>query len=185
MDVWETLGVASGFGYVVLAGRNHWACWPVSLVGVVVYACINFNAGLYAESALQGFYGVLSVIGWMHWKSSSGNQADVVQWPIRTFITSGFWLLLCSFLVAVVLTQFTAAQLPWLDAPITVFSLYATWLTARRVLQHWVYWVVIDALSIWVYLNRGLPLTAALYATYCLLACWGWWKWKGMLHARS
>jgi nicotinamide mononucleotide transporter len=183
--VYETLGVASALAYVVLAGRNHWACWPASIMSVVVYAGINYQAGLFAESALQVFYGILSVVGWMRWRPGSGESKTLVSWPSRALLFSWLWLVPLSMILALILSRFTTAQLPLLDAPITVFSLYATWLTTKRVLQHWIYWIAIDALSVWVYLNRGLPLTAVLFALYCLLACWGWWQWRRMMHQRS
>ncbi len=185
INLWETMGVASALGYVLLAGRNHWACWPVSLISVLVYTGINFEAGLYAESALQIFYGVLSVVGWIRWRPSSNIPNSIVVWPTRQLVIYALILIPLSILLSLFLLRFTSAQLPWLDAPITVFSLFATWLTTQRVLQQWIYWIAIDALSIWVYLNRGLPITAALFAVYCILAFWGWWRWRSLLHQRS
>lgn len=75
-------------------------------------------------------------------------------------------------------TQNTNAKLPWLDAPVTIFSIWATWLVIKKVLQNWLLWIVIDGVAIYIYVQRELNLTAYLYALYTFLAILGYFKWK-------
>jgi nicotinamide mononucleotide transporter len=74
--------------------------------------------------------------------------------------------------------QNTNAKLPWLDAPVTIFSIWATWLVIKKVLQNWLLWIVIDSVAIYIYVQRSLTITALLYALYTLLAIIGYLKWK-------
>jgi nicotinamide mononucleotide transporter len=76
--------------------------------------------------------------------------------------------------------RYTTAALPWLDAPITVFSIWATWLVIKKKLENWLFWVLIDALAIYLYYKRNLHLTALLYAMYTILAVVGYYKWRSV-----
>lgn len=178
----EWLGVLSGLVYLILASYRSVLCWFFALIssGIFVYLCYDFK--LYIESILQLFYVVMAVVGWISWKSdtsTSKTRIDVITWkPIYHLLN-----VLASGVIAFVLGWFfktyTDQANPYLDAFTTVYSLVATFMLARRVLENWIYWIVIDAISVALYASRGLYLTSVQYVLFTGLAAvclYTWWR---------
>jgi len=163
------MSLAYTWGY--LKGWTPWCFAPAGLgAGLLGWLCWRRN--ILAEAALQGFYVAFAVYGaWL-----SGGEQD---WTPQSQPLS--WHLLATALVAFTtlvtawgLKRFTRSALPLLDAFTTVFSLWATWLMVQNHHANWAYWIAIDAVAIFLYAKRGLPLGAALSAIYLVMALMGW-----------
>lgn len=176
---WEVVAVLLAIAYLLLAIREHQGCWPAAILSSLIYLALFSKAQLYMEAALQIFYVAMAGYGWWAWRPAAEGGALVVHtWPWRTHIR---WLLLVSVLSAVsgwLLASKTSAALPYLDSFITWASLLTTWMVARKVLENWLYWFVIDSLSLGVFFSRGLYLTAALFALYLVLIVIGYRTWR-------
>lgn len=176
----EWAAVAFNIAYVILAARkNNW-CWPLGIVGSALSIMLFVNTKLYAESVLFSYYIVMGFYGWWQWSGhrSDSNDLEIKQWKITKHIKV---LLLGYFGTTVlfgVLQHFTDAVMPLLDSFTTVFSFIATWMVAKRLLENWIYWIAIDALTIYLYASRGLNLYAALSAVYTLMAIYGYVAWS-------
>ena len=179
---WEVVAVLLAIVYLLLAIREHQGCWPAAILSSLIYLALFSKAQLYMEAALQVFYVVMAGYGWWAWRpAAEGGVLVVHTWPWRTHIR---WLLLVSVLSAVsgwLLASKTSAALPYLDSFITWASLLTTWMVARKVLENWLYWFVIDSLSLGVFFSRGLYLTAALFALYLVLIVIGYRTWRKQL----
>ena len=138
------------------------------------------QAGLYMESALQFFYIGMAVYGWYSWEHGFGQDGElsVTTWPLAFHAVP---LLLIAFLTVSsgwLLEAYTDAALPYFDSFTTWGAIFATWMVARKILQNWHYWFVIDSLSVLLYFNRGLKLTALLFCLYLVLIVVGLRAWR-------
>lgn len=178
----EPIGTALGVIIVwCLIRQNLWA-WPLGVAYVVVSVSVLLEARLYANLTLHvlGFL-PMNLYGWYYWLF--GKPASQPLLPV-TRATRGqtlFLVALCALGTAVLGTAFahyTDAALPYWDNGLFVGSLAAMWLTARKKIENWVFWVVIDVVSVGVYWLQDLPLYAGLYFVYIAMAIAGWHAWK-------
>jgi nicotinamide mononucleotide transporter len=172
----EAVAAALGFVYLVLAIRQHRACWIAAFVSTLLYAWVFWQADLRMQAALQVYYVGMAVYGWSAWRVRGGAS--------RLTVKRGSWRLHASGAAGVVAaTAITIAALgeastqPVLDAFTTWASVFTTWLVARKILGNWAWWFVIDALIAVLCWQQGLYATALLYAAYLVLVVVGWRAW--------
>lgn len=187
----EILGVLFGLGYIFFATRNSQWCWPLGIIGsaLSMWLFIQYSQ-LYSEALLSFYYVVMGVYGWWVWFRQDQNKSDTNtnSQGDGSFIQSmsgqlHFVIILIgiggAFLLYFIVNQLlTDAQKPLFDAFTTAFSFLATWLTARRYLENWIYWVVIDACTVALYLSRDLYFYAGLMGVYTVIAIFGYLNWK-------
>ena len=142
-------------------------------LGAGLFAFLCWKRKIYAESALQFFYIGMAVYGY-NLVSEGGTPADQIS-----LYTHAIWLSIATLgtvLLGLFLKHSTDAEMPYLDALTTIFSLVATWLMINLVHENWIYWIVIDSVSIYLYAKRGLKLGSVLFALYLLLALDGYFE---------
>lgn len=177
---WENLAVALAIAYLLLAMRESVLCWYAALVSTTIYTVLFWNVNLLMESALNVFYAAMAVYGWWQWKYG-GNRHEGV--PIHTWSRLHHALVLGGIALATgvvgwIMDEYTTEAWPFVDSFTTVASVVTTFMVARKVLENWLYWIVIDAVSIVMYLDRGLRPTAVLFAAYVVLAVVGFFSWR-------
>lgn len=175
----EALAVVFAILYLVLAIRQSALCWPAGLVSVALSLVLFYDARLYMESALQIFYIAISLYGWYEWKRGGTRHegVSITLWPARMHAFCGGLIVLATVAFGAVLARTTDAALPYVDSFTTVGAIVTTWMVARKILENWIYWFVIDSVSIYLYLMRGLDLYAALFAVYLVLVVVGFRRW--------
>ena len=161
-----TLSVS--YTWMYLKGYLPWAFIPAAL-GAGLFAYICWNKKIYAESALQVFYIGLAGLGLIGY----GNDVTI-SGLFHLILLSG--AVIGTVVLGVILKKNTDAMLPFLDAFTTVFSLAATWLMINMIHENWLYWIVIDTVSIYLYAKRGLKLSSVLFLLYLLLALDGYFE---------
>lgn len=165
-------------GVWLTARRIRW-CWPVSVVAVLLYAEIFYEAKLYSDMLLQVIFAFLQGYGWWRWSTGGLDQGKVHVGRIAP--GEALLGLLVGVLGAVLLgslmATFTDAAVPWLDASLTAFSLVASVWAARKYVASWWLWIVLDVVYVGMYLFKDLHLTAGLYAGFVLLALYGLRAW--------
>jgi len=182
-DLLEPTAVFFGLLCVWLTIRQSIWCWPTGLIQVALYVFIFFEAKLYSDVALQIVYIGLQLYGWAHWLH--GGRSDVPL-PVTRLTRRGLgaWAVI-GFVGAAALGKgmatYTDAALPYWDATITSLSLVAQYLLARKALENWWFWILVDILAIGVYAAKGLYLTSGLYAVFLVLATLGFFEWKRTL----
>lgn len=174
----EYTAVALNVAYIVLAARRSILCWPAGIAGSALSIWIFIDVKLYAEAVLFSYYVLMGIYGWYLWSREAGaDDLKVVSFGMRSH------LLLCligyvgTAVIFRLLTAYTDAELPLVDAFTTAFAFLATWLTARKVLENWIYWIAVDSLAVYLYLARGLELYAWLSAAYTAMAVYGYIEW--------
>ncbi|HEX9877312.1 MAG TPA: nicotinamide riboside transporter PnuC [Gammaproteobacteria bacterium] len=182
----ELAAVALAIAYLLLAIRQNILCWPAALLSSLIYLWVFYTARLYMESVLQLFYAAMAVYGWHQWLhgGSDGHGLRISTWsPMQHLKTLGF--------IAVLTGAFgfalsrTDAAFPFVDSFTSVAAVFTTYMVARKVLENWVYWFVIDSVSVYLYLARGLNLTAALFVLYLALVIVGFRRWAQDLKVES
>lgn len=178
----ENLGVLTGMLYIILSVRQNIWCWIFGIISSGIYLVVFFNAKIYADMSLQLYYVVMGVYGWMHWARVDNNlqkeKLPVLKLNIKSAtilfgITTGLFFSIAWFLI-----QFTDSSIPWVDAFTTSLSFTATWMLARKIIEHWLIWVVVDAVSIGLYFYRGLYSSMLLFGVLTALAIYGYFEWK-------
>jgi len=185
----EVIAMLTGLAGVYLTIRQSVWCFPVGIVNVGLYAFIFFSPGiqLYADALLQCTYIILLLFGWYQW--STKKEGEKVTKPVRldkSLSVKIFVIIIFSTVaLALFLANYTNASFPWIDSALTCASLAAQWMIARKFIENWIVWIIVDLLYIPLYLVKQLPLTAFLYAVFLLMAINGYRKWKAaMNHAK-
>jgi nicotinamide mononucleotide transporter len=182
----EIVGTLAGVAYIVLAARRNRWCWIAGAVGSGLAGIVFAYRALPMQAALNAFYVVMSVYGWLRWARSAGEgELPVDVWPARWHLFAAVALIALTFASARVLASETHAAWPLLDSLTTWFSLLATWLTARAKLENWLYWIVIDAILVYLYFMQAMPLFAILYALYVVIAAAGFIAWRRRFKAQA
>jgi len=180
---WEVLAVVLAVAYLVLAIRQNIWCWAAAAASTLLYLFIMYRASLYMESALQLFYLAMAVYGWRQWRhgGDGGAELEVTTWPVRHHVIAIASVFLLVFVSGELLTRYSEAALPFLDSFTTWGAVVATFMVTRKILENWIYWFVIDAVSIGLYLSRDLFFTAALFAGYLVMIVIGYRSWRASM----
>jgi nicotinamide mononucleotide transporter len=180
MTGWEMVAVLLLVAYLLLAIRQNSLCWPAAIAGSAIYVFLMYGAGLYMESALQVFYIGMAVYGWWSWRHgwAENHALPVTSWPLAFHIPVLVLIAVLTFLSGYLLSHYSDAAFPYMDSFTTWAAIVTTWMVARKILQNWHYWFVIDAISVYLYSSRGLYLTALLFCVYLVLIVIGYRAWK-------
>jgi len=180
MSPWELFAVVLAVAYLVLAIRQNIWCWAAAFVSTAIYLVLMYHASLYMESALQVFYLGMAVYGWYQWRHGPGldHSLPVSRWSPQWHVGAIVAVLVATLISGRVLSEYSEAALPYIDSFTTWGAIVATFMVARKVLENWLYWFVIDSVSIYLYVNRELYLTALLFAGYLVLIVIGYLSWR-------
>lgn len=210
MSMWEYVGVVFGLLYLILAMKQNIWCWAAAFISTLVYTLLFWQGALLMESALNLYYLAMAVYGWWQWRgasvdSSSPKVNEVDSAPTTTTTTASStaatkaitsWSLnrhiliivvtsVISLILGYVLDNHSHAQMAYLDSFTTCFAVITTYLVTQKVLENWLYWVVIDLASIYLYIEMQYLPTAALFVVYTVLAVQGYRLWRRELNEIS
>ena len=176
----EAAAVVLGVAYLLLAAREKILCWPAAFFSTALSVYVFWNAALLMESFLNLYYMAMAIYGWQHWRrgGSAGAAAPVRRWNLGLHALAIGAILTAAALSGRILAAATDAAWPYLDSFTTWASVLTTFMVARKILENWIYWFVIDSVSIFLYLDRGLHLYAALFAIYLIICVTGFLSWR-------
>lgn len=198
MTQWiEIAGTIIGLIYLWLEYRASIYLWIAGIIMPAIYLVVYYQAGLYADFGINVYYLLVALYGWAMWRYGGflkrtfrlrGDKTDrekhelpVGRMPMR------YWLPLAaagsaSFgVIAFILIRYTDSNVPLLDSFTTALSFAGMWMLARKYLEQWWVWIVVDVVSAGLYVYKELHFTAALYALYAVIAVFGYFKWKQMI----
>lgn len=164
---------------IVLAGRNNVHSWWLGVVGCSMFAALFYSVNLYADVALQLFFVITCLIGWLQWVRGNGGAALPIA---RARLGALGWMVAVGLGATVgygmMLQAYTNAYAPFIDSSVLVFSIVAQLLLMGRRLESWPFWLLVNSISVPLYASRGLYLTAVLYAAYWVNALVSWYYWR-------
>jgi nicotinamide mononucleotide transporter len=175
----EWLSLLAGVCYALLAVRQSRWCWVFGALSSSILVFLAFDARLPMQAALQAYYVAMSIYGFWHWSRLTNSEGlPIGTWPPRWHV--GVWLGIAAVTLtfAPAIGRFTQAAWPQLDTATMLASLLATWMVAASKLENWLYWIVIDAVSVFLYSAQGLWFIALLYAIYLVIAIAGFQVWR-------
>ena len=177
----EIVGVVFSVIYLLFSIRQNILLWPTGMISAILYMVVFFQAKFYADMGLNAYYFFISIYGWIVWqkgKENKGRQSNIIriQWKQGLILTG---LTALAFVgIGLILDRYTDSPIPYWDALTTAMSFTATWMLARKILEHWIIWIIVDAISMGLYLYRGLYPTMILFAIYTTMAVIGYLEWK-------
>ncbi len=179
MSHWEYIAVALSMAYLLLAIKENLWCWPAAFFSTLIYTIMYWNGALLMESLLNFYYMYMAVFGWVVWRKGKANQAQrlITSWPVNRHIILILLTTLASLAIGYVMQNYTHADFAYLDSFTTCFAVVTTYLVAKKVLENWLYWIVIDAASMYLYYEKGYYPTLVLFIFYTFMAAWGFKTW--------
>lgn len=183
-SVAELLAVLFSLAYVHYAAKQNRACWPFAFLSTGLYIGIFWETTLFFQSLLNVWYLIMAVYGWINWRRIEQQNEVVKVWSVTANMMTVASLTLVSMLLYQVLDFLVVQQLQFLDLAIAVFSAFVTYMLAQKVLENWLYWIVINSVAIWLYWEQGLYATGVLFVLYIGYAIKGylnWQKHKGLI----
>lgn len=180
----ELLGSALSIIYLYLSIKQKVSLWIFGFLCSLLYVVVFFQSKFYADMSLQFYYLGVSVFGWISWKA--GKPENRKELPVkRTTPLSGAIILVIAlvlyFLYYFILSEYTDSPLPKADAFTTALSIVATWMLARKMIEHWWLWIIVDSVSAGLYFYKALYPTAILFVIYTIMAIIGYQQWKKSL----
>ncbi|WP_334078396.1 nicotinamide riboside transporter PnuC [Microbulbifer sp. M83] len=179
MSLWEIAAVILALAYLLLAMREKISCWYAAFASTAIYLFLFWDVSLLMESALQVFYLAMAVYGWWQWQHHRDRQQDlhIHRWSLRRHLLAIAAVGALTLVFGYTLQANTSAALPYLDSFTTWGAVLTTFMVTRKVLENWLYWIVVDGASIYLYLDRELYLTALLFLVYVILVVIGFFQW--------
>jgi nicotinamide mononucleotide transporter len=174
----EAVAVALGAAYIVLAILQRRECWIAGGASTALYMVVFARAGLPMQAALQFLYVALAVYGWRQWRPGGALPAAPRSWPLSRHLLALAAVGAVSVLNAALAERYALSAAPLADSLGTWASVMATWLLARRYIESWLWWIVVDIGLAVLFASSGLHPTAALYLAFAALAVVGWRAWR-------
>ena len=180
MSGWEYAGVAFGFLYLIFAIMQNSLCWPMAFISTMIYTVLFWQGKLLLESLLNVYYLIMAVYGWYQWRGGvvETKQKLVTRWSLMRHISIISTLTIVTVIIGFYADEYTQAKYAYLDSFTTVFAIFTTYMVTQKVLENWLYWIVIDLASIYLYVQNGYLPTAALFVIYTVLAFQGYREWQ-------
>ena len=180
----ELLGSVLSIIYLYLSIKQKASLWIFGFLCSALYVVVFFQSKFYADMSLQFYYLGVSVFGWISWKA--GKPENRKELPVkRTTPLSGAIILVIAlvlyFLYYFILSEYTDSPLPKADSFTTALSIVATWMLARKMIEHWWLWIIVDSVSAGLYFYKALYPTAILFVIYTIMAIIGYLQWKKSL----
>jgi nicotinamide mononucleotide transporter len=177
----ECITFVAALAYVYFAAQKKIVTWVFALISVGLTFYLDVIGKLYIESGLQVFYFAMAIYGWINWKKAEKNDLPITRWSIQLHLLNVFASTLIALLVGYLFDNYTGQSTPYLDAFTTCFSLVATFMVVKRVLENWLYWIFINMGMVVLYLNNNYEILALQYGLFVILAIYGYWSWNKAL----
>jgi nicotinamide mononucleotide transporter len=176
----EIIGTVLALFYLYFSIKQKILLWPFGIASSALYIYIYFVAKFYAEMGLQFYYLFISIYGWYFWAKGRINTENVrIK---KTDLKTAFYLISITILLSVgiglFLDKMTDSQIPYWDSSTAAASITATWMLARKYIEHWLVWIIVDAICMGLYIYKDLETTAFLFAVYTIMAFVGYFAWK-------
>lgn len=185
MDYIEIIGALIGLLYLYLEYKASIYLWFAGIIMPLVYIYVFYAAGLYADMTINIYYLLAGVYGWALWMRKSeqkGDERPISYLPKKHLIPVMIIFVALYATIVFLLMKFTDSTVPYGDGFVTALSVIAMWMLAYKYIEQWLVWMVVDVACCGLYIYKGLYPTTILYGLYAVIALFGYYKWKKMMH---
>lgn len=184
----EFFGFLTALVYLYFSIKQKIWLWPFGILTSSLYIYIFYISSLYADMGLQIYYVLISFYGWYHWVRGASHKKDnnlsistlstslVLKLLVILFVI--YWIIVFILLKGPAYLDMPPSDLPYWDAFTTSASIIATWMLARKIIEHWIVWIIVDSVSFGLYIYKELYITVVLFLIYTILAFVGFYEWK-------
>lgn len=181
----EVIAVFAAIMYLVLAIKENIWCWLFAFISTSIYIYLFHSVSLLSESLLNIYYLIMAIYGWIQWRNGDQNKSrSITSWSFKRHVVLIFLTALMVPLLGFGM-QKLGASMPYLDAFTTCFAVLATVMVAHKVLENWHYWLLINVTSVYIFIQKELFLTAAMFVLYVILTVIGFINWKQQYAQRN
>jgi nicotinamide mononucleotide transporter len=183
----EIIGTILSLIYLYLSIKQKISLWIFGFLCSAMYVVVFYQSKFYADMSLQIYYVIVSIYGWITWRR--GNEGSGTEIPVRktkvqeALVLTGVTILIF-FIYYYILRNLTDSPLPFADSFTTALSITATWMLAKKMIEHWILWVIVDVVSAGLYLYKDLHVTTFLFIVYSMMAVVGFMQWRKSLKSK-
>lgn len=193
MNWLEILGTIVGFIYLWLEYKASIKVWIVGIIMPAIYIFVFFKAGLYADFGINIYYLLAALYGYIGWKygfkkknkSEAVDNLPITHAPLKLYLHLTIMFMIAWAAIYYILKCYTNSNVPIADSFINALSIIALWMLAKKFVEQWIAWIIVDAVSTGLFIYKGLYPTAGLYAVYTIVAIFGYYKWKAMVNTKT
>ena len=184
----QIVGTLLGLLYLWLEYKANIWVWIVGAIMPMVHGVLYLQSGIYADAAMQLYYvaaGIYGLFVWLRGEKRSEKRVDIQYTPKQWIFSLVAVYVVLHISLYFLLTEFTDSRVPLFDSMSTALSIVAMWMLSRKLVEQWLVWLVVDMISVGLYLYKGIPITAMLYMLYCALAVAGYMRWRKQVLIKS
>lgn len=184
----QIVGTLLGLLYLWLEYKANIWVWIVGAIMPMVHGMLYLQSGIYADAAMQLYYvaaGIYGLFVWLRGEKRSEKRVDIQHTPKQWIFSLVAVYIVLHISLYFLLTEFTDSRVPLFDSMSTALSIVAMWMLSRKLVEQWLVWLVVDMISVGLYLYKGIPITAMLYMLYCALAVAGYMRWRKQVLIKS
>ncbi|MBO7312117.1 MAG: nicotinamide mononucleotide transporter [Alistipes sp.] len=184
----QIVGTLLGLLYLWLEYKANIWVWIVGAIMPMVHGMLYLQSGIYADAAMQLYYvaaGIYGLFVWLRGEKRSEKRVDIQHTPKKWIFSLVAVYVVLHISLYFLLTEFTNSRVPLFDSMSTALSIVAMWMLSRKLVEQWLVWLVVDMISVGLYLYKGIPITAMLYMLYCALAVAGYMRWRKQVLIKS
>lgn len=186
--VLQIVGTLLGLLYLWLEYRANIWLWIVGAIMPMVHGVLYLSSGIYADAMMQLYYvfaGIYGLYVWLRGAKRAEKVVNIQYTPTKWIIPLVVVYAVLHVVMYYLLSEFTDSRVPFFDSMSTALSIVAMWMLSRKLVEQWLVWLVVDAISVGLYLYKGIPITAMLYTLYCALALAGYMRWRKQVLIKS
>jgi len=185
----EVIGALAGLIYLYLEIKQNIWLWPVGIITSAFYIYVFFVSKFYADMGLQVYYLVISFYGWWHWlygnKNGQKKELQITRTSFKLWVYISMVTAVLFGLMVFILKKYTDSPVPYGDSFVTALSITGTWMLAQKLIEHWWVWVVVNLVSLGLFIWKDLYPTSVLFFFYFTLAIYGYYQWKKEMDKES
>ena len=183
-SLWEALAVGLAITYLLLAVRQIRWCWVAAFISTAIFTVLFWEVELVMQSALNVYYMGMAIYGWWQWGHGGRGHGElkVTRWRWQSHAIALGLVLAATLVSGYLLGLHTQAAWPYLDSFITWGAVVTTFMVARKVLENWAWWMLINSLAVFLFIERSMLLTAGLHLAYLSISVFGWIGWYRDYH---
>ena len=186
MSYIELIGTITGFLAVYLATKNNMITWVIGMINIVCFSILFYQIHLYGDLVLQVFYLIMNIYGWIRWSNVS-NPLPITDNSIKEKVLIITVIVTLGLISGYVFNNLHLwfpnliqhpASFAYIDGLIMIGSMTATFLTTKRKIFNWILWLILDTISVYIFIKKQVPLMAVEYFLFDILALYGWLNWR-------